>query len=434
MELTDKIKNAGVVGAGGAGFPTHVKVNAKAEYVLANGAECEPLLRGDQLLMQNRAAEVVEGMNAVMEITGAKFGFICLKEKYHGAVDALKDALKENRKIKLFFMRNYYPAGDEQQLVFDVTGRTVPTGGLPLDVGAVVCNVATLINISAALKDKPVTIKYLTVGGNVKKPCTFAVPIGTSIRTCLEYAGIVDPTDQLICGGPMMGYLEADWDKSVTKTTGGLLLLPKDHRLVVRRRMSMDNIISGAAAICCQCSMCTQLCPRNALGLDVQPHKVMRSFAFGGKGAGSNGIFSCCNCGICTNFACDFGLDPARVMTELKNKAMASGVKPEKKVAYKADSNREYVKLPVPRLMTKLGLKQYDVDAPLIEGPRVKRVYIPLRQHIGAPGEVRVQNGAKVSAGDLIASIPEGKLGANIHASITGTITAVDENGIEITA
>ena len=182
MELNKLVCDAGILGAGGAGFPTHVKINCKAEFVLANGAECEPLLRVDQQVMQYFAADVVRGIRAVKEFTGAKRAVICLKEHYHAAVAALQEVLKDADDVELHLLQGYYPAGDEQQIVYEVTGRVVPTGGLPLDVGAVVCNVSTLTNIAAALDGKKVTEKYVTVGGAVKNPVTLRVPVGISLQ------------------------------------------------------------------------------------------------------------------------------------------------------------------------------------------------------------------------------------------------------------
>ena len=149
-EIRERVRAAGVVGAGGAGFPAHVKLNGKAEYVIANGAECEPLLRVDQLLMQREAKRVVHGVELAMEATGAARGVIATKAHYHDAVHALEQALGGRSDITLHLMDSYYPSGDEKSIIFEVSGRVVPSGKLPLDVGCVVSNVATLVNISAA--------------------------------------------------------------------------------------------------------------------------------------------------------------------------------------------------------------------------------------------------------------------------------------------
>ncbi|MBT7122742.1 MAG: electron transport complex protein RnfC, partial [Clostridia bacterium] len=151
MIIDEKIREAGIIGAGGAGFPTHVKVKCKAEVIIGNGAECEPLLHVDQLLMQHYAPKVVRGMELVMTATGASRGVICLKEHYHKAVDALNAAIAGKSNITLKLMKSYYPAGDEQTMVYDVMGEVVPTAGLPLDVGAVVNNVSTFMSIADAV-------------------------------------------------------------------------------------------------------------------------------------------------------------------------------------------------------------------------------------------------------------------------------------------
>ena len=331
MELTKVVCDAGILGAGGAGFPTHVKINCKAEYVLANGAECEPLLRVDQQVMQVYAADVVRGIRAVKEFTGAKYAVICLKEHYHDAVDALKAQLKDADDVQIHLLDGYYPAGDEQQIVYDVTGRVVPTGGLPLDVGCVVCNVSTLMNIAHAMDGKKVIEKHVTVCGAVKNPVTVRVPVGISLKEVLAAAGgTTEPCDYII-GGPCMGRVVDTLDIPVTKTTGGLLAIPKGHPVFEQKSTTIN--LKKMMAVCCQCSMCTQMCPRNALGLNVQPHKAMRSLANGVDLMGDiNGIFSCCNCGLCTYYACNFGLKPSKVMQTLKSAFGSKGIRPRKEV------------------------------------------------------------------------------------------------------
>lgn len=173
------VKAAGIVGEGGAGFPAHVKYAADADTVIANGCECEPLLHTDQHHMLHHANEIVRAFSELMQATGAKRGVIALKKKYKEATKILTDAIG-NRPIELALLPNFYPAGDEQTLVREVTGRSVPPLGLPLMVGAVVANVGTLVSVAHALDGKPVTHKFLTVTGEVKKPGIVCVPIGHS--------------------------------------------------------------------------------------------------------------------------------------------------------------------------------------------------------------------------------------------------------------
>jgi Na+-translocating ferredoxin:NAD+ oxidoreductase RnfC subunit len=170
----DRIRDAGVVGAGGAGFPTHIKINNNAEVIIANGAECEPLLRIDRQMMETFPEKLIEGMQVVMKISKADKGVICLKGKYHLAIEKLTKAIGNKKKIELYLLDNYYPAGDEQQMVYEVTGKVVPTGGLPIDVGVIVNNVSTLINVADSIEEIPVTNKFVTVTGEVKNPVTLS--------------------------------------------------------------------------------------------------------------------------------------------------------------------------------------------------------------------------------------------------------------------
>lgn len=431
MELNKIVCDAGILGAGGAGFPTHVKIKCKAEIVLANGAECEPLLRVDQQVMQVYAAEVVRGILAVKEFTGAKRAVICLKEHYTEAVRALKKAV-EGTEAELHLLDAYYPAGDEQQIVYEVTGKVVPTGGLPLDVGAVVCNVSTLVNIAAALDGKKVVDKHVTVGGAVKNPVTLRVPVGTMLSELLAAAGGTTEDCVYIIGGPCMGRVVDTLDIPVTKTTGGLLAIPKNHPLIAKKSSNLD--LRLIMAVCCQCSMCTQMCPRNALGLNVQPHKAMRSLANGIDLLGDfNGIFSCCNCGLCTYYACNFGLKPSQVMQTLKSAIASKGTRARKEVFGEVDGGLENKKVPVSRLIARLGLSEYDVPAPLNDKLlSTDRVRIELKMGVGAPSVPKVAVGDKVRKNQLIADIAEGKLGVKMHASLSGTVTEVTDTYIEI--
>lgn len=430
MGLIEQIQSAGVVGAGGAGFPTDRKLNCKAEVFIVNGIECEPLLRVDRRVMELHAPEIVRTVRAIRDQIGAKRAVIALKKHYKDAVAALSAAVK-GTKVELYLSGSFYPAGDEQNLVYCVTGRTVPTGGIPLDVGCVVSNVSTVLNIAGAMEGRPVIDKMVTVGGAVARPVTVTCPIGTPLSKLLEAAGGAVGDCTFIVGGPLMGKLTDDLSQSVTKTTGGLLAIPKGHPILAKKTASPRDAVIARAA-CCQCSMCTQMCPRNAMGLNVQPHKAMRALASGNPAllGDVNGVFSCCDCGLCTFFACNFGLKPSQAMQNAKAELQRSGVKPVKEVKFAPDGGIDNKRVPTERLLYRLDLKKYDVDAPI--GPDVPcgEVRIPLKMHIGGPDEPLVSVGQRVSRGELIAR-PNG-LGANIHASIDGTVTQVTGEFIEI--
>ena len=437
MNVVDAIREAGVIGAGGAGFPTHIKAAGKAEVVLANGAECEPLLRVDKLLMQQDPARIVRGLAAMVQSVGAKEGVLCVKHKNKDAIAALECAIQAEKNLRLHQLENFYPAGDEQQIVYEVTGKVVPTGGIPLDVGAVVCNVTTLAQVADALDGVPVTERYVTVAGEVTHPVTLKAPIGAPLKSLVAAAGGPDSLDgyMLIIGGPATGRLCRDWNEPVQKTTGGVIVLKADHPLIAQKTDRGNMDLQLAKAACSQCNMCTQMCPRNALGLGVEPHKAMRAAAMGqGKLLGEpNGVFSCCDCGLCTYYACNFGISPSRMMARFKSALAAEGVKPQKKV--KGSVMPEFVKVPTARLVARMGLFGYDVDAPLGErGLAMEWVRLPLKMHIGAPSIPIVKPGDTVKKGQLIAEIPEGKLGARIHASIGGTVSEITDSDIEIRA
>ncbi|SMC34780.1 SLBB domain-containing protein [Sporomusa malonica] len=434
-EIIAAVKAAGVVGAGGAGFPTHVKINANVDTVIVNGAECEPLLRAHQLIMASESEKLIIGLRAVMVATGARRGVIGLKRKYEEAVTRLQASLKQMnaQEIELFFLPDIYPAGDEQVLLHEVTGRVVPEGGIPLHVGVVVANVETLINVAEALSGKPVTDKYVTVTGAVNKPATFKVPIGMAIRELIQLAGgAAVPQYAVIDGGPMMGKLTTD-DQPVTKTTGGIIVLPQNHSLVAEKSTPWAAIANRAKAVCCNCRACTDVCPRNLLGHSLEPHRIMQAIGRGQYHETDvvTKAFLCSECGACDSFGCSMGLSPRRVNAELKRQFSQAHMKnPHNAKPQNSRSNREYRLIPTKRLLYRLGLGNYDVKAPLQTEPvTVKDVRILLSQHIGAPAKPIVDIGAIVNVGDLIAVIPEGAaVGTNLHASISGQVYAVDRS------
>ncbi|WP_425060128.1 Ion-translocating oxidoreductase complex subunit C [Sporomusa carbonis] len=434
-EIIAAVKAAGVVGAGGAGFPTHVKINANVDTVIVNGAECEPLLRAHQLIMASESAKLIVGLKTVMLATGARRGYIGLKRKYEDAVKQLQQALTQTGEqgIELFFLPDIYPAGDEQVLVHEVTGRIVPEGGIPPHVGVVVANVETLVNVAEALAGQPVVDKYVTVTGAVHKPATFKVPIGMPVRELIELAGGASVAHYaVIDGGPMMGKLTTT-DQPVTKTTGGIIVLPSDHQLIIQKSMAWSVVANRAKAVCCNCRACTDVCPRNLLGHSLEPHRIMQAI---GRGQYSeSGVvtkaFLCSECGACDMFGCTMGLSPRRVNAELKRQFGKAGIKnPHNAKPQKSRANREYRLIPTKRLLYRLGLDKYDVKAPLsLESVTAHEVKIPLSQHIGAPANPVVEIGAVVNRGDVIAVIPEGAVvSANVHASISGQVYAVDSS------
>ncbi len=435
LNYIEKIKDAGIVGAGGAGFPTHVKLDCNAELVIINGAECEPLLRVDQQLMEFYPQEVVDGLKIAMNLAGAKKGVIGLKGKYKNAILKLEEIVKKESSIELKIIKDYYPAGDEQQLVYEVTKKVVPLMGIPLDVGVVVINVLTAINIT---RDIPVTERVITVTGAVEYPQTFIASVGTPFSELIKECS--GPTDlenySLIVGGPMMGNVEEDWDAPVTKLTNGIIILPKLHSLIIKKTRKPETDLNLTKAICCQCSMCTDMCPRNILGKNTEPHKVMRGIANEDPNALGTiaSVVSCCDCQLCTLYACPMDLDPGKIINMVKQSLLKKGATTEKIVPWEVDPLRESKKVPTKRLISRIELDDYNVPAPLNHNIiETKTAKILLKQHIGVDATPIVNMGDTVSKGTLIATCYD-KLGANIHASINGNITKITKEFIEIKA
>ena len=445
-ELVEQVKLAGVVGAGGAGFPTHVKLAANAEILIANGTECEPMLQSDQHLMATEAEAVLQGMRLGMEATGASEGIIAIKRHYHDAIEAFEALLTGHPDIRIHLFDSFYPAGDEYVVVYDCTGRQVPENGLPIMVGVVVQNVTTLRNIALAAQGVPVTDKLLTVAGEVNRPATLLAPVGTSYAQLVEAAGGLRDERftgysaeelALVEGGPMMGRM-ASPDGVVTKTSGGLLALPSSGPVVTMLSRDEDTTVRRGRSACDQCRDCTDLCPRHLLGHELQPHTVMRAinYAMEEDPRSVTAAILCCECRLCEAFACPLDLSPFRYYVSIKRALREQGWRNEihKNAELTAHSMREFRRVPTSRLMDRLGLAPYrGQPAPLQARPvQPDEVRIPLQMHIGAPSRPVVTHGDNVKRGQLIAAIPEGALGAAIHASIDGVVTEVGEDFIRI--
>ena len=431
--IVQKIKDAGVVGAGGAGFPSHIKYNTQAEILIANGAECEPLLYKDKELMRVYPEEVKKGMQLVAEAIGASRLIMGIKAKNTEAIGQFRRVFGGTN-IEIFEMGDYYPAGDEYVLVYEATGRLIPYGGYPFNIGCVVSNVETLLNVALADSGVPVTESFVTITGAIKNPMTLKVPIGTPINDLLDYAGGPSTNKQIIAlaGGAMMGQLETDFNKPVTKLSAGYIFLPIDHILIRRRNQTIPEIKKIGQSACDQCTYCTEFCPRYLLGYEIEPHKVMRSLGFAGEKDDFWGKYAvnCCECNLCSLFACPEDLDPKQACVRSKTNITLKKIKynpPEREL--NAHPMQAHRKVSIKKLTRKLGLTPYDHRAEFIDIDfKPPKVIIPLSQHIGQPAEALVRAGDKVSVGQKIGSVAENATGADIHASINGIVTQVDKN------
>ncbi|MFH1197580.1 MAG: 4Fe-4S dicluster domain-containing protein [bacterium] len=435
MNLEEKIFEAGVVGAGGAGFPTYVKAKSNVEYVLANGAECEPLIHKDYELMVNFPEEIVHGMELMMKSVNSRKGYFGIKEKNVKAIDAIGKYLGNNN-IEMCLLGDFYPSGDEYELVYAATKKLIPPHGLPLDVGCVVNNVETLFNISQAEKKIPVTHKFLSVTGAVKKPSSFFAPLGISFRELIEFVGGTTVKDySLFVSGILMGKFTNDLSEVVTKTHAGLIVLPNEHYLVKRMSRSVKDMNRIGKSACDQCSYCTEFCPRYLLGYDVQPHKVMRSLVFSTSGTAVWNQFAdlCCSCGLCSLYSCPEDLYPREACDQSKREMKTNNIRYHQEREVKVHPIKEGRRVPLKQLRIRLDIEDYEKKTPFFDNkPKTNSVKLLLKQHIGNPAKAIVKLGAQIKAGDKIADCETGKLGASLHSPIEGEIKQITEEYIQI--
>lgn len=433
--IANLLKQMGVVGAGGAGFPTYVKSQAQVEFVIANGAECEPLIHKDLELMIHFPDKIIQGMKIMMEATQARKGKFGIKEKHQNAIDKISKFIKGTA-IEFTFLGDFYPSGDEYEVVYAATGRLIPPAGIPLQVGCVVNNVETLFNVAEAFENKPVTKKIISITGEVKNPKSFFVPIGTSFRDVIELAGGTTVKDfAIIVSGIMMGSITFDLDDVVTKTTAGLIILPKDHFLVTRKTQPPENRNRIGKSACDQCSYCTEFCPRYLLGYEVMPHKVMRSLGFTltGEAMWNQWAELCCACGLCTLYACPEDLFPKEACDKAKFDMRQAGIKFKQTKEVVVHPMKESRRVPQSQLRKRLKVDQYDVETPFEELDfKPEEVKIKLQQHIGKPAKPIVEIGEYVNEGQVIGEISENDLGSFIHSSINGKVAEITDQHILI--
>lgn len=435
MISAEQIKENGIVGAGGAGFPTYVKLSSQAEIFIVNAAECEPLLHKDKEILLKKTKTFLTGLKICMELVGSRKCIIAIKAKHIRLIEHLKSMIEAP--MEIFPMGDFYPAGDEITLIYETTGRIVEGGQLPITQNVIVNNVETIFNVG---KQTPVTTKFLTVGGDVRTPYTVEAPIGIAFSDLIEAARPVPARYCVIVGGPMMGVLTEDFDQPVTKTTGGLLVFSSDHPLARRLKIAHTdtwvNYIGKSA--CDQCAMCSELCPRNLLGHSIQPHKAMRSLIFT-DGMEDSRIdkslahtLYCCECNLCSLVSCPEGLYPAQVSIKSKKALMRKKAKFTVASLGYAHPLISYRRTPVSKIMAKLDLLKFQNTGELIAPPPSSRkLTIALQQHIGAPATALVQPGDRVDAQSKIASVGN-NLGAEIHTPVDGTVTRVTATHITI--
>ena len=426
MELKELMKESGIVGAGGAGFPSYAKLADGADTLVVNGAECEPLLYTDYVLLQKEMPTVLSGIQAVLDYAKIPCALLCVKE--HTAVRLkLKDGTKLADRIILKTLSDVYPMGDEISLIYQATGRVVRPGNLPITAGVIVLNVETFYNIAVKLKrGTNLTEKYLTIAGNISEAIVVKVPIGVTVAELFDKNSIIIPEGHIVLdGGPSMGKVIDPDSAVVTKTTKGLLILPENCEAAQSKFLDGDKSIARAETACCQCTRCTDMCPRHLLGYPLEPHKMVRT----AKGAATvlpEMVISatlCCGCGICESLACCQGISPKAVINEYKALLAKNKLRYVGKEDVSPAQEREWRMVPSERWANVLGVARFDKVGKYIgEQTSYARVEILLRQHIGAPSVPCVEDGTYVNKGDKIAEAAEG-LSLPQYASISGKVS-----------
>lgn len=293
-ELLGRIKSAGIVGIGGAGFPTHVKLSpppeAKVDTLILNGAECEPYLTTDHRLMLEHPEEVIEGAKIILTILGIRECHIGIEANKYDAIEKMKKVSAEvssnGFRISIDPLKVKYPQGSEKQLIESITGRRVPGFGLPFDVGVIVQNVGTTRAIyEAAVLEKPLYEKVVTISGRgIARPANLLVRVGTKLRDIVSFlGGTTQDLAKVVMGGPMMGFAIPTLDIPVTKTTSGVLFL------------TSDEIDTNPHGQCIRCGWCLDACPMglspNEIGIYVEAGRGEETSQFG--------LFECFECGCC---------------------------------------------------------------------------------------------------------------------------------------
>lgn len=300
-EICNRVKNSGLVGLGGAGFPCHVKLfppeGTKIHTVIVNGVECEPVLTADHRVMLETPDKVVDGLKIILKLLNASKGIIAIEKNKQNAIDLLNQKVQNEENISIQPLEVKYPQGGEKQLISACLGVEVPSGKLPMHVGVVVQNVASTAALADAINyKKPLIEKVVTLAGNcVKKPGNYRVRIGTTVAEFIEMAGGLKEDVELkkiIMGGPMMGYAISDLNVPIIKTTGGILCWDEQQAEIPPH------------FLCIRCGSCVESCP---MGLDPQLlKKLIDSKLF--KKAIEEGIMDCIECGCCS-YSCPAAID-----------------------------------------------------------------------------------------------------------------------------
>lgn len=319
-ELLEMVKEAGIVGMGGATFPTHVKLapppEKKIDVIILNGAECEPYLTADHRLMLEKSEDIVLGLQVLMKILGVSKSYIGIEDNKMDCVEKMSEAVAKDKRIQVVAFQTKYPQGAEKQLIFACTKREVPSGGLPADIGAVVCNVATAAQIALTLRTgMPLVERICTVTGScVAEPKNLLIKMGTLYSEIVDQCGgLSTPARKIISGGPMMGIAQSTLDVPATKGSSGILCLTE------------KEVQSPEASNCIRCAQCIAICPAKIQPMYISAFSLKMNF----EKAEEYKALDCIECGSCS-FVCPASRPLLQSIRVAKREIMANRRKASK--------------------------------------------------------------------------------------------------------
>ena len=318
--IIERVKEAGIVGLGGAGFPTAMKLKfarqANVHTVVINGGECEPYLTCDDRLMQENASEIVAGIRLIIQAVGARKAVIGIEDNKSSSIEILKSAVSEEEQISVESVPSIYPMGSERHLIKAVTGQTVPLGKLSTHIGILVHNVATAKAIHDAVHfRRPLISRMITVSGlGIQNPCNVEVLVGTPVSDIIAFCGgMKESTERLVFGGPMMGQIVTSPFIPIDKSVGGILALTDEE---VRERAQQD---------CIRCGQCVRACPMGLMPFKMAAYSRVSDF----KTAEEFGVSYCLSCGAC-NYICPSNIPLVQYFQHAKGALSAMKAKEQK--------------------------------------------------------------------------------------------------------
>lgn len=434
MDPRSKAEAAGITGTAGAGLPFHDRLTRRVDVVVANGVACEPLLDADRAVLQRFPDAVLNALSTVAACTDASRLMVAVRGTDAPLLSALEQVRRKHPAVQIMRVEDTYPLGESGQLTLALLGRQVPSSGHPEDVGVMVVNAHTLWQFGEALRDRPMTHRFVTVSGEVQQPQTLRVPLGVTVQELVEICGghtlpggVADRA--YVVGGPARARIVAA-ETPVVATTQSVMVLPSSHPVVTRATLPIEHMLTRAASMCAGCRQCTDRCPAHLGGYAIVPHLLMRGLTHRLETVSEvvTGASSCIGCRLC-DVVCPGNLSPGRIygMVAADLRARGMGALPTQPPTDPLVQG-EARKVPRAHLIERLGVRAYARELPSHDGELlVKRVLLPL------PGlDPVVREGERVERGMPVALPTVPGQGVRLHAPIAGRVMSIRNAQLEL--